>query len=269
MSNRTRSSGAPNISPDNAEGNVRDYWDGLGGSAGDAAAIDPNDALGYKNAYVALVRDIAIDTAISDLPEQGRLMDFGCGTGTFLSNLRVFRPHLMAFGIDVSKVMLSRAVKRDGALRGRLIRYDGIRLPLADESLDAITTGGALLYLRDDQCFLAVCREFKRVLRTRGIVVAVEQVRASAMYDSKSLKVQRTAEGLRRLFEMAGFECIEWRQIRRGRFPLTYAIRFGFVPKRLHRAVARIESFLWKNAAMPRHDYADAVFKFRRIELSR
>ncbi|MBK8122819.1 MAG: class I SAM-dependent methyltransferase [Dokdonella sp.] len=246
----------------------KEFWDKLGKVAGDAAAIDPSDKAGRKNAYIALVRDLATHSGLTGVPNDGVLLDFGCGTGTFLSRFGLERPQIFAIGADISPVMLRNAIQRSPELLGRLFQYDGQRLPMADECLNAITTGGVLLYFREDHEFRDICDEFYRVLSPGGIVVAVEQVRAVALEDRENLKLQRSAKEIVELFEAAGFICEGWRQIRRGRFPLIYAIRYGLIPKKVYRLIAKLESFLWDRLGLPRYDYADATFLFRKRSIS-
>lgn len=240
----------------------RDFWNALGDRRGQAAAVDPNDRRGLKNAYISLVRDVAILEALRSVPETATVLDFGTGTGTFLSALRVAMPRSLAIGTDVSGVMLRHAVRRDPALSDALFLYDGSRLPISDCSIDAVTTGGVLLYFRGDQDFEAICREFQRVLRPGGRVIAVEQVRRRTLHDAGNAKVQRSPEEFIRLFESGGLRLETWRQVRRARFPLVYAIRYGLVPSAMHAAVARLESMLWADSAPPKWDYADASFSF-------
>jgi hypothetical protein len=59
-------------------------------------------------------------------------------------------------------------------------------------------------------------------------------------------------------FREAGFTT-QWRQIRRGHFPLVYPIRYGLVPQGWLPRIAGLESRLWCNAPLPRFDYADVL----------
>lgn len=240
----------------------RDFWNALGDRRGQAAAVDPNDRRGLKNAYISLVRDVAILEALQLIPDAATVLDFGTGTGTFLSALRRAMPQSMAIGTDVSGVMLRHAVQRDPALRGSLFLYDGSILPIRDCSIDVITTGGVLLYFRSDEEFAAICREFHRVLQPGGRVIAVEQVRRNTLRDASNAKVQRSPDEFIRLFESSGLRLETWQQVRRARFPLVYAIRYGLVPSTAHAAIARLESRLWAGSALPTWDYADASFSF-------
>lgn len=240
----------------------RDFWNVLAGQSGQAAAIDPKDSKGLKNAYISGIRDVAILELLESMPSSTSILDFGSGTGTFLSKLRGLHPDFLVSGTDISLVMLRHAVARDPALAGSVFLYDGETLPIRDESLDVITTGGVLLYFRNDEDFARICKEFHRVLRPGGCVIAVEQVCSQTRIDARNMKVQRSPGEFQRLFEECGFKIASWRQLRRARFPLVYAIRYGLIPRSLHASIAKLEGWLWSRSGLPKFDYADAVFKF-------
>ncbi|TZF90859.1 class I SAM-dependent methyltransferase [Cognatilysobacter lacus] len=238
---------------------MRRFWDQQGGQVGCASATDPNDLLGRKNAYIGACRDLAIEPW---LDIDSSVLDFGCGTGTFLS--RLIRRHDLdvAVGVDISATMLALATERDVLLESRLVRIDGHRLPFRDASFDVVTTAAVLQYLVDDVDLCAVLAEFRRVLKPRGRVVAIEQVRRVDYYDTANRKRQRAPSSMKQCFRSAGFELVAQPQIRRGHFPLVYAIRYGLVPARCLPTVARWERRLWANAPLPMRDYADVAFVF-------
>ncbi|PSL48924.1 methyltransferase family protein [Chitinophaga niastensis] len=47
-----------------------------------------------------------------DLPEKGRLLDFGCGNGVFTEVLKKALPHWEVYGCDISEVAISHAQNR-------------------------------------------------------------------------------------------------------------------------------------------------------------
>jgi SAM-dependent methyltransferase len=240
------------------------FWDAISRRAGNASAIDPNDRLGFKNDYIAKVRNDALALALDRLAPGSIVVDFGCGTGTFLDHLRQSYPTLAGFGIDISREMLRLSMEAQAEHRGRIALFDGSRMPLVSDSVDAITTGGVLLYLTSEASFAGVCREFWRSLKPGGLVACVEQVRRRDRPDPANCKLQRAPESLIAGFRGAGFDLVEWRQVRRGRFPLIYLIRYGLLPRRWFQAIARLESSLWRHRPAPSLDYADALFVFRK-----
>lgn len=242
---------------------TRQYWDAMITGAGQAAVIDPNDWRGLKNAYIALSHHQALFPILNRLPEHASILDFGCGTGMFLASFQRVRPDILGVGVDLSEAMLTEAVRLHPQLARQIIAYDGHRLPFADRSVEALTCIGVLFYICEDSRLLAMANEFHRVLKPGGWVVAVDQVRRKTYPQPEHHKIQRTPEQLVALFTQSGFVLQEWRQIRRGRFPLVYGIRYGWVPARFHAAIARLEARLWRGASVPLFDYADALFIWR------
>jgi SAM-dependent methyltransferase len=243
--------------------NTKSYWNKQAVLNQAAAAIDPADRLGRKNAYIAHCRNIALASGLKDLPTGVRVLDYGCGTGTFLSWLKGWRPELSSYGTDFSMEMLRVALELDPQLGGRVTACNGQQLPFRDCSFESISTAITLIYLLEDHALLSLAQEFRRTLVPGGVVVSVEQVRRRTHRQPEHHKIQRAPEELIEIFAQAGFELVEWRQIRRGRFPLVYLIRYGLIPSRWHDLIARIEARLWRNSRVPQLDYADAYFAWR------
>ena len=110
----------------------------------------------------------AVDGITPFLPRSG-ILDVGCGAGR---HLRVLLARgFDAVGLDRSPVLLARAAD-DARLRGRLVRGDMRRLPVADASRGALlsmfTSFG---YFADRSAHAAVLREFRRVTVPAGVLV--------------------------------------------------------------------------------------------------
>jgi demethylmenaquinone methyltransferase/2-methoxy-6-polyprenyl-1,4-benzoquinol methylase len=103
---------------------------------------------------------------------QARILDLCCGTGDVLIELerRRQRP---AMGADFCHPMLTEAAGKlgRGGLRSRLFEADGLALPLAGASLDAITIAFGFRNFANYQKGLA---EMLRVLKTGGIAAILE-----------------------------------------------------------------------------------------------
>jgi len=114
---------------------------------------------------------VVAQTVVSRLREAGSVLDVGCGTGLVGRALRArgFAGHIL--GLDVSQT--SREIAQHcGA-------YDSVehadlqqRLPLQDDSVDALVCVGVMTYLPEVE---AVWREFARVARPGGLVVATQR----------------------------------------------------------------------------------------------
>ena len=111
--------------------------------------------------------DNLYDRLLPLLPEQGRLLDVGCGIGVLLRRIRVRYPQLSLSGVDFSVVGVERT-------RGYGFEADQAILPAIpypDRSVDCITATEVLEHLDDP---LAAVRAFHRVLAEGGrIVVSV------------------------------------------------------------------------------------------------
>src|SRR5215216_2384940 len=149
----------------------------------------------------------------------GRVLNAGCGAGSF--TLALLERGYDVVSIDASNMFVEH-VRSLLAERGRQAAQvelgDVQNLELPDASFDAVACGEVLEHLDDD---LAAVREFKRVLRPGGVVVA--SVPANPWrYDWCDLwaghRRRYTEAGLRRRLAAAGFTDV--RVVSYG-FPLT------------------------------------------------
>ena len=118
-------------------------------------------------------RRIAADAA---LPETVSVaLDLGAGTGDLSFALARRAPHARVIAADFSAGMLAEAQRKAAASHvGRHVLpllADGMRLPLADESVDAIVSGWVLRNVQDVDELLRECR---RVLRPGGRVALLD-----------------------------------------------------------------------------------------------
>ena len=104
-------------------------------------------------------------------PEVGSVLDVGCGTGLVGRALRARGFAGRILGLDISPASLEIA-RETGA-------YDSLepadlqqRLAPEDDTVDAVVCVGVMTYLPDVE---AVWREFARVARPQGIVVATQR----------------------------------------------------------------------------------------------
>jgi SAM-dependent methyltransferase len=90
------------------------------------------------------------------------VLDLGCGTGVVARELSTFAHPLC---LDFSEIALDYCARRG---LQRLVRGDGARMPLSDESFDGIVGLDIYEHIEDD---LEAFRESYRVLRPGGVVV--------------------------------------------------------------------------------------------------
>lgn len=102
-----------------------------------------------------------LDDLLDDLPADPLVLDVGCGDGArTLANLPVG-----AVGVDVSRRGLELATEEVPA--ARLVHGDMTQLPVAADSVDAITAYHAVFHVPREN-HSAVYDEFARVLRPGG-----------------------------------------------------------------------------------------------------
>lgn len=93
-------------------------------------------------------------------------LDVGCGPGSVTAALsREVGPDGLALGVDISRPMLARAVRTAAGVHTGFLRADAQRLPLRDETVDAVISVAALQLVPDPRLALT---EMHRVLRPGG-----------------------------------------------------------------------------------------------------
>ncbi|MGV0714534.1 methyltransferase domain-containing protein [Mycolicibacterium sp. XJ662] len=99
-----------------------------------------------------------------NLPVGGVALDVGSGPGNVTATLgRTVGPGGLALGVDISEPMLSRAVRAYAGPNVGFLRADASRLPLQDESVDAVVSVAVLQLIPKPATALA---EMVRVLRS-------------------------------------------------------------------------------------------------------
>src|SRR3954454_5975969 len=114
---------------------------------------------------------VVAETVVTRLPAAGSALDVGCGTGLVGRALRARGFAGEIHGLDISHASLEIA-QHSGA-------YDSLeqadlqqRLAFENDSVDAVVCVGVMTYLPEVE---AVWREFARVARAGGLVVATQR----------------------------------------------------------------------------------------------
>ncbi|MFE7972327.1 class I SAM-dependent methyltransferase [Streptomyces shenzhenensis] len=92
---------------------------------------------------------------------RGRVVDIGCGNGTFIQRLRDERPDLVLLGLDIAPGILS-------SVPGPVAVADATRLPLATGSADAALALHMLYHVPD---IPQAVGELSRVVARDGVVI--------------------------------------------------------------------------------------------------
>src|SRR5215469_7688714 len=111
----------------------------------------------------------AAAVARAGIRRDGAVVDVGCGTGRALPALRqAVGPGGSVIGIDVTPQMLLQAKAAGRAAHATLLLADARKLPLADDSADAVFAAGLVTHLPDTESGLA---ELARITRPGGLLV--------------------------------------------------------------------------------------------------
>ena len=98
-----------------------------------------------------------------------RLLDLATGSGALLETIQAACPGIWAVGADFCPPMLGQARARRGL--PRLVAADGLRLPFADRSFDALTVAFGL---RNMASWSGAVQEMARVLRPGGHLLVLD-----------------------------------------------------------------------------------------------
>ncbi|MCW2685425.1 MAG: SAM-dependent methyltransferase [Mycobacterium sp.] len=134
-----------------------------------AAWSSPVGSMLYDNAQALSRRLLTAwqqPTEWLNIPPGGIALDVGCGPGNVTASLaRAAGPDGLALGVDISEPMLARAVRAEAGPQIGFLRADAQRLPLRDDTVDAVVSIAVLQLIPDPAAALA---EMARVLRSGG-----------------------------------------------------------------------------------------------------
>lgn len=150
------------------------------------------------------------------VPLSGTLLDLGCGTARFADFFLARHPQGRYIGVDLSPKMLERAALRCQAYGSscRLFQADAERLPVADQSVDAVICLHSFHHHPSAADTLA---EMRRVLKPGGQSILVDGDRdrwwgwlvfAGFVEHIEKDVHHYSASEFRRLFTEAGFSAV-------------------------------------------------------------
>lgn len=124
-----------------------------------------DETAGFYDRRYEEIQCVKYETVKKNLPNNmERVLDLGCGTGMFLSELSSRAKFVV--GVDASMEMLRIAKGRAG--KAVLVQADADALPFADGSFDAVVSVTLLQNMPDPA---ATVREVARVLRSGGVAI--------------------------------------------------------------------------------------------------
>jgi len=241
---------------------AREFWDSQSTYNTESSVLDPADTLGRKNQYIRQLSNTALEKKLKSLPAGSKILDFGCGTGQNFAFLE--RKGYQPIGIDISYPLLKQAVQQSRNNKTPCIQYDGQNIPLKSNSFPGTITYGVFIYLVDDNDLITVLTELHRILQPGAFLLAIEQIAQQDRQRYGGVKTQRSKRRFNKLCTQAGFKYISSETIRRGHFPLIYFVRYGMIPQKFFRTIAKIELWLGRVFPNPTFDYAETLFVFKK-----
>lgn len=129
----------------------------------------PVGSMLYDNMQAVMRRVLTafqLPTEWLNIPPGGVALDVGCGPGSVTAALAdAVGPDGLALGVDISRPMLARAVRAETGPQIGFLRADAQRLPLRDQTVDAVVSIAVLQLIPDPRAALG---EMARVLRPGG-----------------------------------------------------------------------------------------------------
>ncbi|MCV7215083.1 class I SAM-dependent methyltransferase [Mycobacterium crocinum] len=121
---------------------------------------------------------------LPDLPQNGYVLDVGCGGGLFTKYLADKRPDLRIVGIDLSQPQLDRVSKRMAGYSGRVSFQlgDATNLDFGDETFDGVLSYGSIKHWTDQARGMGECI---RVLKRGGPLLVTEADRSATFEDAE------------------------------------------------------------------------------------
>jgi ubiquinone/menaquinone biosynthesis C-methylase UbiE len=111
--------------------------------------------------------DRLLDAIFEGHSPTGRLLDLGCGPGTFAARTRVRYPQLTVIGVDPSRDFAAEPPHPDVTV----IRAAGEALPLAGASIDVAVMLSSIRHVKDRARTFA---ELRRVVSGRAFIVELD-----------------------------------------------------------------------------------------------
>jgi ubiquinone/menaquinone biosynthesis C-methylase UbiE len=99
--------------------------------------------------------------------KRSRVLELGQGVGWIMEAMLQKYPIAEIVGLDISPTMIARAQERWQDPRASYVEYDGLHVPIDDESFDNVYSVACIQHIEKHHAFL-VLKELMRVLKPGG-----------------------------------------------------------------------------------------------------
>ncbi len=218
-----------------------------------ASVMDPGDSKGRKNQYISDLHKLSIYTIIKYCPSSC-ILDFGCGTGRFMSWLCNLGHNV--YGADITKELIYIAKRMNPSLD--CVLYDGLHLPFKEQSFDVILSVWVLQHIPDNHHLKDIANQLISKVKPGGKIILIEQVagRNSDYYIKYNPRDY--------ILAFKDCECILKRPIIKGNSLFLFLIKNGLIPSSIYPSIGRIHLFLSKFCGVPKNGYRDFLFVFEK-----
>lgn len=117
-----------------------------------------------------------------------KILDIGCGTGEFAHCFRQSN----YYGIDISSGYIEYARKK---YNGNFSVMDAGKLDYANNSFDAVLIMAILHHLSDEKA-TKLLTEAKRVVKTSGRILIMEDARITSLFNFMTIPIQKMDKGV-------------------------------------------------------------------------
>ena len=156
---------------------VQRFWDEKGAKLYDKIHYINEDKL----------KDTLLNHLELEEDKDGIILDFGTGPGS-LASILTKSGYTRIIGLDINEHMLSKAREKLSNYPVKLVRGDGLHLPLADNSVDAVVSKWVLWVMPDPE---RAIEEMVRVTKPGGMILTF----SSGSIDGKKKPVWKKLSG--------------------------------------------------------------------------
>jgi ubiquinone/menaquinone biosynthesis C-methylase UbiE len=195
--------------------------------------IDAADLIGRRNVYMHMLHTKVLQRELDYVGARTFFLDFGCGTGRFISLLATRCTRLVAADKEPEMIEAARTYVSEDNVEFECCDPAKIRFPSG--YFDFVLCSSVLCVTIPD-LFESIVRELARVTNRGGRILLLEQVSPE-----KQLPLRRYHDALMR----AGFTIERTYPIRRASsWPTSLVARYSWIPVSCFGTLASLELFL-------------------------